>query len=145
MLDQARRRGVYTALHEADLTRHLQRTALRPELVLAADVFIYVGAVEPIFEGVRRVLPDGGVFVFTVETVGPAELAGSADSANSANSAGFVLRRSGRYAHTQAYVTALAASHGFDTVAAVPLVLREEQGQPIAGRVLTLRARLPAT
>ena len=67
MLDKARTLGRYDRLIHADVVEHLQRTERRYALVVAADVFVYLGALEPVFSGVRRVLEPGGVFCFSVE------------------------------------------------------------------------------
>ena len=125
MLEQARARGCYDQLVQADLTAYLQQTPERYGLVAAADVFIYVGALEPVFAGVRRVLQPGGVFAFSVE---------------SSDGQALQLRPSLRYAHGADHLRTLAAQHGLEIVQAQPLVLREDQRQPIQGQVLCLRA-----
>lgn len=99
MLAQARALGVYRELHHADLAAFLDGASRRADLVLAADVFIYVGALDAVFRGVRRLLEPGGRFAFTVE-----EAPGADD---------FHLRASLRYAHSEGYVRRLAAAHGF--------------------------------
>ena len=98
----------------------------RAQVVVAADVFIYIGDLAPVMAAVARVLAPGGVFAFTVE--------------HEAGAAPFVLRRSLRYAHSEAGLRALAAAHGLLVRQARPLVLREEQRQPVAGLVLVLQA-----
>ncbi|MFT3719695.1 tetratricopeptide repeat protein [Pseudorhodoferax sp.] len=125
MLEQAGRRGAYDALVQADIADYLQNTAERYQLVAAADVFIYVGDLEAVFAGVRRVLAPGGVFAFSVER---------------ADGEGSRLLPSLRYAHSEAYLRALAARHGLAVAALQPATLREDQRQPIAGLVLCLRA-----
>lgn len=131
MLSRARARDVYDRLEEAELAEYLQTTPQRYELVTAADVFIYVGALEAVFAGVRRVLAPGGVFAFSVERAG-GEDAGSAERP--------VLRPSLRYAHSAAYLRALAERHGLQLVQQQALALREDQRQPVDGLVLSLRA-----
>ncbi|MGC3983642.1 MAG: tetratricopeptide repeat protein [Pseudorhodoferax sp.] len=125
MLAQARARGCYDELLQADLASHLHETPERYGLVAAADVFIYVGALDAVFAGVRRVLRPGGVFAFSVEL---------------SDGAALQLRPSLRYAHGAAPLRQLAAQHGLDIVQEQPLVLREDQRQPIPGLVLCLRA-----
>lgn len=125
MLAAARGRSVYDALVEADVAEHLHTTPERYGLVVSTDVFIYVGDLDPVFAGVRRVLTASGVFAFSVEA--------TADS-------GYVLQPSMRYAHSEAYLRKLAAAHGFDVLGVTPTVLREDQQRPIAGLVITLRA-----
>ena len=123
MVERARRRGVYDTLAQADVAGHLQASAARHDLVVAADVFIYIGDLDAVFAGVRRVLEPGGGFVFSVE-------AGTGD--------GFVLRPSLRYAHGEAYLRRLAAQHGFAVRSVAPLALREEQRVPVEGLVVAL-------
>ncbi len=124
MLEQARARGCYDRLLHADLAAWLHETPERYGLIAAADVFIYVGALDAVFAGVRRVLQPGGVFVFSVEQSDGDDLQ---------------LRPSLRYAHGAAHLRRLAAQHGLDLLQEQPLVLREDQRQPIAGLVLCLR------
>lgn len=125
MLAQARARGCYDQLLQADLAAHLQETPERYGLVAAADVFIYVGALEAVFAGLRRVLQPGGVVAFSVEL---------------SDGEALQLRPSLRYAHGAAHLRTLAARHGLDIVQEKTLVLREDQRQPIQGLVLCLRA-----
>ena len=107
-------RGVYDALHRADLVEHLLTTGERHDLVVAADVFIYVGDLAPVFEGVARVLRPGGLFAFSVEPA-PAD-------------AGFVLQPSLRYAHGEGAIRALAARHGQAVQDIEPRHLAVDQG-----------------
>lgn len=119
MLAQARALGVYDALDRADVAEHLAATAQRYDLVLAADVFIYVGALEAVFAGAARVLTPGGVFAFSVESV-----EGNDD---------LRLLPSLRYAHGEAYVRRLAREHGLAVRAIHRAPLREDQRRPVPG------------
>jgi predicted TPR repeat methyltransferase len=125
MLDRAAALGVYGSLVQADLVEFLAGTEQRYDLVLAADVFIYVGALEGVFSGVARVMPAGGVFCFSVEE----------------SEADFELRPSLRYAHSERYLRALAQQHGFDWMALERGPVREDQRQPVAGLFAWLRRR----
>ena len=127
MLRQARQRGVYDALVQADLAAHLQTTAEAHDAVIAADVFIYIGDLDAVFAGVRRVLQPEGVFCFSVE---------QADDA-----VDFELRPSSRYAQSGRYLRALALRHGFDVEAIDPGPLRLDQGLPVMGLYAWLRRR----
>ncbi|NRF66996.1 tetratricopeptide repeat protein [Aquincola sp. S2] len=127
MLAKAGERGVYRSLVQADIARHLQQTAERYALLVAADVFIYIGALDAVFEGARRVLQPGGLFCFSVER---------ADDAQD-----FVLRPSARYAQSRRYLEALAERHGFDVLLIEEQPIREDQRQPVAGLIVTLQER----
>ncbi len=125
MLARAAVRHVYDHLAEADIAQHLHTTAQRHGLVVAADVFIYLGDLAPVFTGIARVLQPGGVFAFSVE-----RCEGNA----------YRLLPSLRYAHAEGYLRALAAAHGLAVLDLRPVTLREDQRHPVAGLVVALRA-----
>ncbi|TIX47832.1 MAG: methyltransferase domain-containing protein, partial [Mesorhizobium sp.] len=102
MLRKARAKGVYDRLVKADL-QDLVYAGPKADLVVAADVFIYVGALEGIVRTVAGMLAEDGLFAFSVETLADTEPAGG-DS--------FALRPSRRYAHSEAYVRIVLAANG---------------------------------
>jgi predicted TPR repeat methyltransferase len=125
MIERAAATGLYDELHVAEAVAHLRRTAARHDLVVACDVFIYLGDLAPVFDGVARVLATGGVFAFTVE-------AGDADT-------GFDLLPTLRYTHSEAYLRELAQARAMRVVRCERAPLREGQGEAIAGLTLHLR------
>lgn len=132
MVRLAQARGCYEAVHEAELLQHLRAQPTGSvDVVVAADVFIYLGDLGPVFAEVARVLAPGGCFAFSVEQAAEGEAPGPA--------AAYVLRRSLRYAHTPAGLRANAAAHGLRVHGAEAVVLRQEQQQPVPGCVMVLR------
>jgi len=119
MLEKARALGVYAHLAPGDLVEHLRQSSHRYDLVLSADVFIYVGDLEPVFAGVARVMPPAGVFCFSVEEAGDDRTV--------------VLNTHQRYAHSERYIRALAARHGFGIVRVLRHAIREDQREAIPG------------
>jgi len=130
MLGHARSTGLYRHLHATDVAQHMAACDDRYDLLLAADVFIYVGALGPVFSGARRVLNVGGRFALCVEAASPAEALGP----------GFALRSSLRYSHSTAYVLGLAAQHGFTLLAQEDAPLRQDQGRAVQGHYFVLAA-----
>jgi predicted TPR repeat methyltransferase len=126
MLAKAEALGVYDTLTQADLADFLAQTDHRYDLVLAADVFIYVGALQEVFDGVARVIEPRGIFCFSVERACDEE--------------DFVLRPSQRYAHSERYLRGLALRHGFEVRSVLHHPIREDQRQPIAGMYVCLEA-----
>jgi predicted TPR repeat methyltransferase len=126
MIEKARRRGVYRHLAHAEIAEHLQRTEARYDLVLAADVFIYIGDLEAVFGGMRRVLDRGGIACFSVEV---------ADDDRT-----FQLLPSLRYAHSERYLRELAARHAFAARQFLRRPLREDQRRPVPGLFVYLEA-----
>lgn len=126
MLEVARRRGLYDELLQAELVQHLAGTERRHDLLVAADVLIYLGDLAPVFAGVRRVLRAGGLFTFSVEPAG--------------GDAAFVLQPSLRYAHGEAGLRALAASQGLRVLQAERGALRADQVHEVQGQYWLLAA-----
>lgn len=127
MIAMAQALGVYDELVQADLAHYLGTIDRRYDLVLAADVFIYVGALEAVFAGVARVMEAHGVFCFSVE---PGD--GGQDLA---------LRASLRYAHSEPYLRRLAGQHGFEVAHTASHPIREDRGTPIPGLFVWLVKR----
>lgn len=125
MLAKARQSGRYRQLYCGDLTEVLAASTERYELVMAADVFIYVGALEAVFAQVARVLEPAGHFLLTLEETGT-DLA---------------LQPSSRYAHSEGYLRRCASGSGFEVVLIERAVLRVEQRQAIAGLYVLLSRR----
>ncbi|MBL8343561.1 MAG: tetratricopeptide repeat protein [Rubrivivax sp.] len=128
MLQKARALGCYRHLVHGDIVEHLRSTGDSHDLAVAADVFVYIGELQPVFEGVARVLGPGGSFAFSVEVAG-------------AGNERYELRPSSRYAHGEAYVRALAAAAGFEVAAMERTVLRHDQRHPIGGLLWRLVRR----
>jgi predicted TPR repeat methyltransferase len=126
MLDVARARQAYDELLCADVVAGLQDRRADIDLLVAADVLIYIGDLQPMFEAARRALRPGGHFVFSVE----------------AHEGGdYALLPTRRYAHAVAYLERLAAAHDFDPVDRRRTVLRENRGQAVEGWLLLLKAQ----
>jgi len=127
MLDKARARGVYDRLIEGDVVEALRGEAAVFDLVLAADVFIYVGHLDDVFGQLSQRIRPGGWLAFTIEEA--TETAGP----------GPQLLPSLRYAHPVAYVEALATRHGFDCAHVHSAPLRWDQDTAVPGQYFYLR------
>ncbi len=124
MLRRAEAKRIYDRLTRADL--HLAEFEPgRADLVTAADVFMYVGALDGIFANVAAALAPGGRFAFSVERhAGPEPM---------------VLRPSRRYAHSEGAIRALLAAHGFDVAVLESAPIRTDRGEPIEGLIVVAR------
>lgn len=130
MLAQARAKGVYDGLDKRDLSR-LDLGGAPFDLILAADVFIYVGALEQIVGWAAASLTPGGVLAFTLEELPVDE-------------GDLRLRPSRRYAHGAGYVTRLLDQAGFGAPQMSRATLRMDAGQPVSGlTVLSVRSPQP--
>ena len=124
MLEMARKRDLYTDLVCSDLTAYISTQTNQFELVVATDVFIYVGALETVFAATQVAMRKNGIFAFSFETSEEKDL---------------VLRSSRRYAHSVAYIQKLATANGFTIVKLEPTVIREEGGENQDGYLALLR------
>ena len=124
MLRKAERKGVYDHLGKADL-QQFAYTGTAPDLVTAADVFMYVGALETIVATVAGLLGVDGLFAFSVEKL---------DAAG-----GFALQPSRRYAHSEPYVRAVLAGNGFSVLSLEERVIRQDRREPVAGLIVVAR------
>jgi predicted TPR repeat methyltransferase len=126
MLKRAEARHIYGRLTKADL--NLAEFPAGVDLVTAADVFMYVGAMDGIVPRVARALPRGGIFAFSVE-----HCAGEED---------FVLRPSRRYAHSERYLRRLLAENGFEVLSLEKAAIRSDRGEPVEGLIVVARLAL---
>jgi len=125
MLEKAEKTKLYDALHEAELVAFLSgRRTGEADLVVAADVFVYMAALDAVFREAHRVLKREGLFAFTVQAH-----AGE----------GFVLGEDARYAHSESYLRELAASAGFTVVIVERVATREDRGVPVPGFLCVLQ------
>jgi predicted TPR repeat methyltransferase len=124
MLEKARQTKLYEGLHEGELVSFLSGcTDAEADLVLAADVFVYMAALDAAFREAHRVLKRGGLFAFTVQAH---------------DGEGYVLGADSRYAHSEAYLRSLAAKTGFTVVLLEKVSTREDRGQPVPGLLAVL-------
>ena len=126
MLARARERGIYDELVRDEIAAYLDRMPPASfDLALAVDVFVYAGNLEPILRACARVLGPGGLFAFSTERLDdPGE--------------SFRLARTGRYAHSPAYVARAVADAGLRIVRARDAVIRKEDGAPVRGELYAI-------
>jgi predicted TPR repeat methyltransferase len=143
MLEKAGARNVYTRLENADLTSMMRDESKSSyDIVMAADVFIYVGKLDEIFLEVKRVLKPHGFFMFSLEAL---EKTLNVD-AHKTNQQDFRLNATARYAHSAQYIERLAQLNHFAIRKMVSSELRKNAGAPVIGwYVLCESLMLPNT
>ena len=118
MLAEAARKGIYDRLEQGDLMLHLG-AARDIDLIAAADVLNYVGALPPVLSAALVALRPGGLFAFSLETQnGPEPL---------------VVQPSLRFAHAPDAALAEVVASGFTLVASRETVLRQDRGVDVPG------------
>jgi len=127
MLARAKEKDVYAALFQEDVLEFLERrdrVAPGYDLVLAADLFIYIGALGPIFAAIGDVLTAGGRFVFSVENL---------------DQGSYKLRQTGRYCQSESYIRELASHCGFSIELRQSIDIRKGKHAPVTGNIFILR------
>ncbi|MEQ1866824.1 MAG: methyltransferase domain-containing protein [Alphaproteobacteria bacterium] len=124
MLAKARELNIYDKLIGGDVeTLNLARTF---DIVVAADVLVYLGDLTKLFAVARARLTPNGLWLFTTEK-------GDAQD--------FGLGKTRRYRHSEAYLRRLAETHGFDAVSLIECVTRYEAGVAVPSWAAALRLR----
>ncbi|MEJ8572516.1 class I SAM-dependent DNA methyltransferase [Microbaculum marinum] len=121
MLAEAAAKGVYDRVVEGDAVAVLSGERETCDLVAAADVLGYLGDLSAVFLAAARALVPGGLF---------------AASAERYDGAGYMLGPGLRFAHSQAYLQACAATAGLTVAATAQVRLRSERGEPVDGLIL---------
>jgi predicted TPR repeat methyltransferase len=126
MVNKAKKRNIYDELMVGDVLAPVSAPGATFDLIIAVDVFIYIGDLSRVFAAAKTALRPGGLFAFSTE---------AEDNDNGA----FVLRTSGRYAHTERYIRYLAGEAGLTEISVNRVVLRKEAGKAIEGNIFVLR------
>jgi predicted TPR repeat methyltransferase len=129
MLANARGRGLYDALHQAELTAYMQQHVAQYDVVVSADTLVYFGALDLAVRAAAQALRPGGHLCFTVETLPEGERGD------------YRLQRHGRYAHSKAYLEAMLQQAGFAILKLDQAVLRSEGGEPVTGWLVLAQKR----
>ncbi len=127
MVELARATGAYADLAAVPLAAALAASpAGAYDLVVAADVLVYLGDLAPTFAGAGRALRPGGLLAFTVQS--PAE------------GEGFALGPDMRFSHAPAYVEGALRAAGLGCLLLEPTSTRREKGIAVAGLVAVAAA-----
>jgi predicted TPR repeat methyltransferase len=131
MIEQAKGKGLYDRLTCANIESFLTDEIAghrRYQLILAADVLVYVNDVAPIIAKSSYVLVPGSLLAFTVETH-------SGD--------GVKLLPTLRFAHGEACVRAALDDAGLVAVHLAKAAVRNEKGMPVDSLVVVARSPEP--
>lgn len=124
MLAEAKKKAVYDELKHQDISHFLKQDQAPYDIIIAADVFTYIGNLKTIFELCHERLKQQAWFAFTVER---------------STSPGFKLQTNIRYAHHKDYITDLATHTGFTIKRCDNLVLRKQHKQNVEGYLFILQ------
>ena len=130
MVEIAHEKDLYETLYVAEAADYLEDNEDGPfDIVTATDVLPYVGFLEELFFGVADNIEAGGLFIFSSETL-PDDVFQNRD---------FMVGPHQRFAHAQAYVRKALGAAGFDVVELGDIIVRLEDGKPIAGHLVVAK------
>lgn len=125
MLELAEEKNIYDALHREELYTFLsQGSSTGYDILIAADVFPYIGDLEHLFALAYRASSADAVFAFSVEVEQIDELP--------------KLQQSGRFAHSDSYIRGISTKAGWQISADEHLQLRMEKDGWIDGCIYGL-------
>jgi predicted TPR repeat methyltransferase len=124
MIEEARRRNIYSDLMVEDFETALAIPGLSYDLIIAGDALIYHGDLAPVLSGVARRLDPECFCLFTVE-----KMTGEGWEQTPAN----------RFRHSEAYLRSCAEKSGFVVIEIVECALRSEANAPVEGFAVALR------
>ena len=123
MIARAAEKGLYTHLVVAESVDFLRSTPHCYDLILLADVMMYLGDLHPFFTAVEGCTGQDSLLCFSVET-SPGE--------------DFSLQPTGRFAHSPGYIAALAEEFGWLVAAEISTDLRKEGQDWLPGSLFFL-------
>jgi predicted TPR repeat methyltransferase len=126
MIEKARQRNIYDELAVGDLMEVLKNRRSDVDLILAADVFVYVGELTPLFAVAQSALRPGGIIAFSVEKTRE-------------NEPDLVLRESRRFSHSRSYIQRLIAQTGLEMMELSDAVLRLDGRDVIEGMIVVAK------
>ena len=124
MIEQARTLKIYDTLAVGDVEALPDMVRGPYDIVVAADVLVYLGDLSRLFAAVRARLKPDGLWLFTTER-------GDAHDYESGPKR--------RYRHSEHYLRNQADTHGFDVSSLVECVTRYEAGEPVASWAAAFR------
>ncbi len=125
MIQQAHGKKMYDELKAQEIIDYLVQSEMKFDLFLAADVFVYFGNLEPVFQTITKAAESGACFVFSTET-------GDKD---------FTLKPSGRFGHSKDYVETTARRFNWELQDVQSDILRVENGQNLSGNLFFFRLK----
>jgi predicted TPR repeat methyltransferase len=133
MIEKAEKRNCYEKLVVGDVTSVFNDPTgvlCTYDLVLACDVFCYIGDLSAVFAAVSSSLSQAGFFCFSTEHL---------EEKVEEESANYRLHACARFAHKKSYLEQLAEKNGFEIVKLEKASIRKNQGKDVQGILAVFR------
>jgi predicted TPR repeat methyltransferase len=130
MIEIAHEKDLYETIYVAEIEDFLEDNDDEMfDLVTATDVLPYLGAIEPLFFGTAENLAEGGIFVFSSESVPPGD------------ERPYMVGPHQRFLHSEAYLRQRLSDTGFEVVEITGINVRMQDGQPSPGHLVIARRK----
>jgi predicted TPR repeat methyltransferase/Tfp pilus assembly protein PilF len=127
MLRYAKERNTYQALHLGDLTTVCSELSEKFDLVVAGDVFVYIGRLDELMIEIGRILNSAGHVIFSTESSAKAD---------------YHLSYTGRYQHSSEYIQQVTLVAGLSLIEKQAVQLRREEGRWVKGDLWIFRGKV---
>ena len=121
MIKKAEKRGIYKALHTADLMQFLSSEINTFNTIIASDVLCYFGDLMPVLTAFKTALKPDGILAFSLEKT---------------DHQAYSLNASGRYKHAQSPLQLTLAQCGYNIREIKVETLRMEHGNCVEGLIV---------
>lgn len=131
MIAVAKKKALYQEMHVMSINEYMSSTDEKFDLVVAADVFSYIGDLSQTFSQLSRVLRPGSHAAFTIEAI---------PSGIECPEKGFTLLKNGRFGYTQAYIDGLVKGNGLEVELSKDFSPRLDFGEPVPGYLFVVKS-----
>jgi predicted TPR repeat methyltransferase len=135
MLKLASAKNIYDRLVHSEIHHALNNEQDESfDVIVSSDVFVYIGDLKEIFDGVHNILKVGGFFAYSVEALN------SMDNIEKIlSSSDYQLNDNGRYSHSSSYLMNLIDPKKFTLHKLKLEQIRLEKGLPVMGYVVVMQ------
>jgi predicted TPR repeat methyltransferase len=124
MLAMAAAKNIYDNLIHSAIEPYLQTQQAQFDLILAGDVFVYIGDLDPVIKFAAQALRRNGLIIFNTEI---------------GENTYYQLTQSGRFIHQKSYIELLAESYELSVKFYQKVLTRQQNNAPVYGHLFILQ------
>lgn len=126
MLSQAQQKNIYDELLLADINDSIKNFS-ELDIVIAAEILVYVGNLDKIFSQLKTALKTDGLFGFTIEKTSKYP---------------YELQKTARFSHAKEYLKELIDKYHFEILLCQNIILRRHLNEQLEGELYIIRSKL---
>ena len=121
MLDLANKKNIYNKLYKSEIKNYLTKNDLNFDLFIFADVFVYMGKLNHIFDLIKSKNKKKGHLIFTIELN---------------ENKNFFLEKTGRYSHSKDYIIRCLNKLNYKVLKFLNINLRKHKNGYVKGALI---------